>query len=119
MPALPPTLEACTVYAPGGSVTRIAESLLDAVVYTNAYTAVIAAVSCGSPPQPAFDAIFVLPVKRASCGSGIVPDTNPARAGPEARTSTVFEVEPPITNPAVRVLVAPTWILHDRLISRG
>ena len=50
-----------------------------------------------------------------------VPVTpNGMSAGPEARISTVFEVEPPMANPAIRMLPpVPTWTRAEMLTIRG
>ncbi len=80
---------------------------------------------CGLPFQPALDWIsFEEPApllsKSWSNGSARVPDNpNWASAGPDARSSTVFAVEPPMTNPAIKPLVpVPTTERADRLTSR-
>ena len=61
------------------------------------------------------------PLKTWIWGSGRAPATpNGERAGPDARMRTVFEVEPPTTNPAIRILApVPTQALAETLVRCG
>src|SRR5450432_1504423 len=84
----------------------MAESLLAGSLHVNAPTDLATPETCRLPPHPnSEETRFWLASNSSSSGSGIVPDTPKAlRAGPDARISTVWEVEPEITNPAMRRL---------------
>src|SRR5665213_269771 len=100
---------------------RIAESLLDVNGQGNAPTAAADEDTSGSPPQAPLVAMSVAPELSCSMGSGSVPVTPYCiSAGPEARIRTVFEVEPPMTKPAMRTLPpVPTWTRAEMLTILG
>src|ERR1019366_1820480 len=110
----------------GRSVTRIAESWLVGLFHGNAPTLDAVPTIWELPAHPlsvssSVDVWSAFSWYSFSSGSGSVPEApKAASAGPDARARTVFDVDPPITNPAMRMLLPdPTWTRVETLTSRG
>src|ERR1700691_1487179 len=121
MPVSPLAPDTWAVYAPGGSVTRMAESALAAELQGKAPTAAAALATWALPAQAVLLSRTVEPEKSWSSGSDRVPVTpKGTSAGPDARISTVREVVPPIAKPAIRMLPpVPTCTRAEMLTIRG
>src|SRR5579859_4791474 len=121
MPVSPLAPEISAVYAPGGRVTSMAESLLEGNFQGKAPTADADAEIRASPPQALLLAIRFAPELSISIGSGNVPVTPKGMsAGPEARIKTVLDVAPPMTKPAIRTFPpVPTWTRADMFTILG
>src|ERR1700677_4002464 len=105
---------------------RIAESAL-VRLHWNAPTEPATELIPALPPQPVLTVMVWFGetdvLVSVSCGSLSVPEKPKgaaASAGPEARISIVFAVEPPTTKPAATACEPePTWMRAERLTRRG